>query len=320
MTFIHELSSWPDFAWDSEALSAPLAAVRHKQGRHLGSMQALGFDHRQEASLQALTTEVVGTSAIEGEKLNPDEVRSSLATRLGLDAGGLPKAGREVDGIVEVMLDATREFRSPLTRDRLFDWHATLFPTGRSGMKRITVGAWRPPEAGPMQVVSGPTGRERVHFEAPDASRLESEMSRFMAWFNAPPPLDPVLKAGVAHLWVVTIHPFEDGNGRIARAIADMALLQADGSKERFYSLSARVEAERKEYYRRLKKRNAVIWISLIGCGGISTALIARSTMPTRRLPPCCTRRDSGSGSTSVRSTNGNDLRSIACSPTSRGS
>ncbi len=253
MTYIYERTGWPDFKWDSEALAGALAAVRHKQGRHVGKMEALGFDLRTEASITSLTDEVVKTSAIEGQYLNPGEVRSSIARRLGLDVAGLPMPGREVEGIVEMMLDATRNFDMPLTAERLFDWHAALFPTGRSGMARITVGAWRTGEAGPMQVVSGPIGKERVHFEAPPAERLESEMAPFLQWFNMRMALDPVLKAGIAHFWFVTVHPFEDGNGRVARAIAEMALSQADGTKERFYSMSSGIEAERREYYFQLE-------------------------------------------------------------------
>lgn len=252
-TYIHEKPSWPEFTWDGEALSRVLAAVRHKQGRLLGKMEALGFDLRAEASLVMLTSDVVKSSAIEGEMLNPDEVRSSIARRLGLDVAGLPKASRDVEGIVELMIDATRNFESPLTKERLFDWHTSLFPTGRNGMGRITVGAWRTKKSGPMQVVSGPMGREKVHFEAPEANRLEAEMTRFVDGFNAPASIDPVLKAGIAHLWFVTIHPFEDGNGRIARAIADMTLARADGIKERFYSMSSQIEAERKDYYLNLE-------------------------------------------------------------------
>jgi len=253
MTFIHEKHQWPQFSWDSDALAAPLAAVRHKQGKHLGKMEGLSFDLRAEANLSVLTSEVVNSSAIEGESLNPEEVRSSIARRLGLDVAGLPEPGLEVEGVVEMTLDATQNFEAPLTDDRLFGWHASLFPTGRSGRRRITVGAWRPKEAGPMQVVSGPIGREKVHFEAPEAERLESEMARFLERFNSPPAIDPVLKAGVAHFWFVTIHPFEDGNGRIARAIGDMALSQADGTSDRFYSLSSQIEAQRKEYYLQLE-------------------------------------------------------------------
>jgi Fic family protein len=253
MTFIYEKPGWPQFSWDSDALAVPLAAVRHKQGKHLGKMEGLDFDLRAEANLTVLTSEVLNSSAIEGETLKPDEVRSSIARRLGLDVGSLPEPGREVEGVVEMTLDATKNFEAPLTDERLFGWHASLFPTGRSGMSRITVGAWRPKKAGPMQVVSGPIGREKVHFEAPEAERLETEMARFLKWFNTPPSIDPVLKAGITHLWFVTIHPFEDGNGRIARAIGDMALSQADGTGDRFFSLSSQFEAERKEYYLQLE-------------------------------------------------------------------
>lgn len=274
MAFIHEKSGWPELTWDGEALAGPLAAVRHKQGRLLGKMETLGFDLRAEASLAVLTSDVVKSSAIEGEKLNPDEVRSSIARRLGLDVAGLPKAGRDVEGVVEMTLDGTRNFEKPLTKKRLFDWHASLFPTGRSGMNRITVGAWRKKEAGAMQVVSGPVGREKVHFEAPDADRLDAEMSGFIKWFNAAPTMDPVLKAGIAHFWFVTIHPFEDGNGRIARAIADMALARADGTKDRFYSMSSQIETERKDYYLRLEAAqrgdvNITGWLEwFLGCLG----------------------------------------------------
>ncbi|MFI5403118.1 MAG: Fic family protein [Planctomycetota bacterium] len=253
MVSVHERPRWPEFAWDGDALATPLAAVRHKQGRLLGRMEALGFDLRAEATLAVLTSDVVKSSAIEGEALNPDEVRSSIARRLGLRAAGLPKPGRDVEGVVEMMLDATRNFAAPLTRDRLFGWHAALFPTGRSGMRSITVAAWRTGEAGPMQVVSGAIGRERVHFEAPEARWLEPEMRKFLKWLNGPPVIDPVLVAGIAHFRFVTIHPFEDGNGRIARAIADMALARADGTSERFYSMSSQIEAERKRYYRELE-------------------------------------------------------------------
>jgi Fic family protein len=253
MPYIHEIPGWPEFLWDGDALANSLAGVRHRQGLLLGRMESLGFDLRAEASLKVLTSDVVKSSAIEGERLDPEEVRSSIARRLGLDVAGLAKAGREVEGVVEMMLDATQRFDQPLTEERLFGWHGALFPTGRAGMRRITVGAWRPSEAGPMRVVSGPIGRERVHFEAPGADRLGSEMGAFLGWFNGSDTVDPVLRAGVAHFWFVTIHPFEDGNGRIARAIADMALARADGTGERFYSMSSQIEAERKEYYLRLE-------------------------------------------------------------------
>ena len=252
-TYIHEKLGWPHLTWDSEVLAVVLAAVRHKQGRLLGKMEGLGFDLRAEANLTVLTSDVVKSSAIEGETLPPDEVRSSIAGRLGLDVAGLPKAGREIEGVVEMMLDATRNFDAPLTRQRLSDWHAALFPTGRSGMTPITVGAWRGNDSGAMRVVSGPVGKETVHFEAPAAERLESEMDAFLEWFNAPSEVDPVLKAGLAHFRFVTVHPFDDGNGRIARAVADMSLARADGTADRFYSMSSQIEAERKDYYLELE-------------------------------------------------------------------
>lgn len=251
--YIHERSEWPALRWSAKDLAHALAAVRHRQGRLLGRMESLGFDLRAEASLAVLTNDVVKSSAIEGEDLDPSEVRSSLARRLGLDAAGLPQAGRDVEGVVQMLLDATRNCAAPLTKERLFGWHAALFPTGRSGLTRIEVGAWRPQDAGPMQVVSGALGRERVHFEAPEAERVDAEMERFLRAFEAPEPTDPVLRAGIAHFWFVTIHPFEDGNGRIGRAIADMALARADGTSDRFYSLSTQLEAERKAYYDELE-------------------------------------------------------------------
>lgn len=250
--YIHERPGWPDLTFSNDVLASLLAAVRHRQGRLLGQMAGLGFDLQSEASLTTLTTDVVKSSAIEGEKLHPDEVRSSIAARLGLDAGGLPRAGREVEGIVEMMLDATQRYDEPLSEERLFGWHAALFPTGRSGMRRITVGGWR---TGSMQVVSGRIGNERVHFEAPSAERLPEEMDRFLDWFNRASPDDPVLRAGIAHLWFVTIHPFDDGNGRVARAIADMAVARSDESKSRFYSMSAQIERERKQYYSQLERQ-----------------------------------------------------------------
>jgi len=254
LTHIHQLDGWPDFQWNAGVLAPLLAETRYAQGRLLGRMEGLGFRLRDEADLVVMTSEVVKTSAIEGERLNDQEVRSSLARRLGLDAGVLSASSRAVDGIVDVMLDATRRYTEPLTEERLFGWHAALFPTGRSGMRRITVGAWRPAEVGPMQVVSGRFGRERVHFEAPEAARINTEMERFFAWFNTGPRTDPVIHAALAHFWFVTIHPLEDGNGRIARAIADMALARADGSERRFYSMSAQIEADRKDYYAVLER------------------------------------------------------------------
>ncbi|MGC1586958.1 MAG: DUF4172 domain-containing protein, partial [Rhodomicrobium sp.] len=229
-TYIYELKDWPQFRWDGKRLVELLAAVRHRQGRLLGRMEHLGFKLRAEAALQSLTEEVVKSSEIEGEVLNRDQVRSSLARRLGVQIGALTPADRNVEGVVEMILDATENYDKPLTANRLFGWHAALFPTGRSGLRKIAVGAWRTGDAGPMQVVSGRPGRERVHFEAPDALRLDREMKAFLAWFNGDGGLDPVLKAAIAHLWFVTIHPFEDGNGRIARAIADQQLARSEHS------------------------------------------------------------------------------------------
>ncbi|MEX2480084.1 MAG: Fic family protein [Gammaproteobacteria bacterium] len=255
MRWIYEDTDWPDFAWNSAALSPKLADVRHRQGRLLGHMEALGFPLKQEATLITLTTDVLTSSAIEGAILDSEEVRSSIARRLGLDVAGLVPASRDVEGIVEMMLDATQQYDKPLTAERLFAWHAALFPTGRSGMVSITVGAWRPARVGPMQVVSGPMGREAVHFQAPPAETLDDEMAAFLDWFEREADIDPVLKAAIAHLWFVTIHPFEDGNGRIARAIADMALTRADGVRQRYYSMSAQIEAERKTYYAELERQ-----------------------------------------------------------------
>lgn len=249
MTYIHELADWPQFQWNDERLSARLAEVRHRQGRLIGRMEALGFELRAEASLRSLTEEVVKSSEIEGEQLDRGQVRSSLARRLGMDISGLIPADRYVESIVELMLDATQNYAAPLTAERLFAWHAALFPTGRSGMTAITVGAWRTEASEPMQVVSGPFGREKVHFEAPDAARLDREMASFVDWFEGEASLDPVLKSAVAHLWFVTIHPFEDGNGRIARAIADLALARSEQNPQRFYSMSSQIRLERKTYY-----------------------------------------------------------------------
>ncbi len=253
MPYIHELDDWPNLHWDDAQLASLLADVRHRQGLLLGHMGALGFGLRGEASLVTLTAEIVKSSAIEGEFLDPQQVRSSLARKLGLDIGGTSPVSRHVDGIVEMMLDATGHYALPLTPERLFGWHAALFPSGRSGMQKITVGAWRTAEAGPMQVVSGGIGHEKVHFEAPEANRISCEMKAFLKWFNTPSGTDPVLIAALAHFWFVTIHPFEDGNGRMARAIADLALARADAMPEKFYSMSAQIEAERKEYYQTLE-------------------------------------------------------------------
>lgn len=255
--YIHELPDWPNFRWDRERLANVLAAVRHEQGRLIGRMEGLGFPLQQEAVLQTLTEDVVKSSEIEGERLDQSHVRSSIARRLGMDVGGVDAVDRQVEGVVEMMLDATRQYDQPLASERLFAWHASLFPTRRSGMRKLRVGTWRDDSTGPMQVVSGPVGRERVHFEAPEADRLDREMKGFLRWFNddgGRAAVDEVLKAALAHLWFVTIHPFDDGNGRIARAIADLLLARSEHSSQRFYSMSAQIRQERNDYYNILEQ------------------------------------------------------------------
>lgn len=252
--YIHELPNWPQFRWDHERLAGILATVRHHQGRLIGRMEGLGFSLKNEAMLQILTQDVMKSSEIEGEVLDQDQVRSSIARRLGIDIGALTPADRHVEGIVEMMLDATNQYAQLLTDERLFGWHAAMFPTGRSGMHKIRVGVWRDDSNGPMQVVSGPVGREKVHYEAPPAARLDNEMAAFLGWFNSDAQIDPVLKAGLAHLWFVTLHPFDDGNGRIARAIADMALARSERSSQRFYSMSTQIRYERNDYYNMLER------------------------------------------------------------------
>ena len=272
MAYIHQQKDWPRFRWNEGRLLPLLASVRHQQGRLLGQMEGLGFHLRGEANLENLTSEVISSSAIEGEKLNTEEVRSSIARHLGIPHAGTTPASRHVEGVVEMMLDATRKFDETLTAERLFSWHAALFPSGRSGMQRITVGAWRTENAGPMQVVSGAMGREIVHFEAPGSHLLDAEIAGFLKWFKGAEAIDPVLKAGIAHFWFVTIHPFEDGNGRIARAIADMALARADGVADRFYSMSSQIERERKQYYDSLESSqrggiDVTLWLVwFLGC------------------------------------------------------
>lgn len=259
MRYIHQNPHWPKFTWDEAELLPMLADVRHQQGRLLGRMEGLGFRLRAEASLDTLTADVIKSSAIEGTSLPTDQVRSSIARRLGLDFGGDTPVSHDVEGVVEMMLDATQNYAAPLTADRLCGWQAALFPAGRSGMRRVLVGQWRTAELDPMQVVSGPISRDRIHrknihFEAPVAERLPQEVAAFLNWFEGKDGVDPVLRAGVAHLWFVTIHPFEDGNGRVSRAIADMALARAEGSTARFYSMSTQIEADKKAYYLILEK------------------------------------------------------------------
>lgn len=251
--YIWQQNDWPHWTYDHRRLAPLLAQVHLAQGHLLGRMHDLGFDLRDQATLRILTEDVLKTSEIEGEKLNPDSVRSSIARRLGVDIGALAPVDRYVDGMVGMVLDATQGHHMPLTAERLFGWHAAMFPTGYSGLSKIRVGQWRDDAQGPMQVVSGAVHRQKVHYEAPPAHRLEAEMGEFLNWFNVDNQDDPVVKAGLAHLWFVTVHPFEDGNGRIARAVGDMALSRAEKSPQRFYSLSAQIQRERKDYYDRLE-------------------------------------------------------------------
>lgn len=254
MRYIHQLPKWPDFQWSHERLMPLLARARHQQGVLLGGMQSLGFQFRQQTNLENLTAEVIKSSAIEGTMFDPVSVRSSIARRMGLPIEREGSSSRDIEGAVEMILDATQRYDRPLTEDRLLGWQAALFPAGRSGIQRIAVGKWRTPDMDPMQVVSGPISRDRIrrehiHFEAPTADRLPEEVAAFLGWFETADGTDPVLRAGIAHLWFVTIHPFEDGNGRVSRAIADMALARSEGSGLRFYSLSAQIEKEKQAYY-----------------------------------------------------------------------
>ena len=299
-TYIWQRPDWPQWRWDAAALAAPLAQVHRAQGHLAGRMAELGLAQRDQATLQALTQEVITTSAIEGEALSLSAVRSSIARRLGVDIGALAPADRNVDGVVDMVLNATQHYAQPLTPERLFGWHAALFPTGYSGRVRIQVGAWRNDAAGPMQVVSGPVGREKVHYQAPPATALPAETAAFLQWFNAAPKGDVLIHAALAHLWLVTLHPFDDGNGRISRAVGDMALARAEGLSaagppqsasapsggsdprsggawgrnhcQRFYSLSAQIQRERKQYYDQLEATqrgtlDVTPWLGwLLGC------------------------------------------------------
>lgn len=249
--YIHNLPNWPEFTWNQEQISPLLAAVRHRQGRLLGKMESMGFNLQAEANLHTLTLDIIKSSEIEGEILDAGQVRSSIARRLGMDVAEiLIPSDRHVEGVVEMMLDATQKYNDPLTDERLFNWHAAMFPTGRSGMVKIAVGSYRDnTKDDPMQVVSGAMGREKIHFQAPESEILQKEMSALLEWFNNESPTDAVLKAAIAHLWFVTIHPFDDGNGRMARAITDMQLSRADQNTQRFYSMSSQIRAERNAYY-----------------------------------------------------------------------
>lgn len=249
--YIYEHENWPKFTWRETVINAVFGEVRNLQGKLIGQMNMLGFATKEEATLTTLTLDVIKSSEIEGEKLDYDQVRSSIARRLGLNIGGLIPANRNVEGVVEMMLDATQNYQKPLTQDRLFGWHSALFPTGRSGMHKIEVGRYR---TGEMQIVSGAMGKEKVHYEAVPANQVNAEMAKFLNWFNEPSTIDPVLKSAIAHFWFIIIHPFDDGNGRIARAISDLMLARADKTKERYYSMSSQILIERKKYYAILQK------------------------------------------------------------------
>ena len=286
--YIHQHDHWPNFSWNNDEFVNLLSEARNLQGRLMGKMESLGFELQDEALLETLTLDVLKSAEIEGELLNPEQVRSSIAQRLRMEFAGAMMSDRHVDGMVDMMIDATRNCFNPLTAERLFDWHAALFPTGRSGLFKISVAEWRKDTSGPMQVVSGAAGREKVHFQAPDADLIEMEMSRFIKWFNEENKLDLVIKAAIAHLWFVTIHPFQDGNGRITRAITDMLLAQSDKSTQRFYSMSAQIRLERKEYYEILEKTqkgdlNLSEWIKwFLSC--LINALKATDTILNRVL------------------------------------
>jgi Fic family protein len=286
--YIHQKDNWPNFTWNNDEFVNLLSEARNLQGRLIGKMESLGFELRDEALLETLTLDVLKSSEIEGELLNPEQVRSSIAQRLGMEFAGAVMSDRSVDGMVEMMIDATRNCFKPLTIERLFDWHAALFPMGRSGIFKITVADWRKDTSGQMQVVSGAAGREKVHFQAPDANLIEMEMNRFVKWFNEENNTDLVIKAAIAHLWFVTIHPFQDGNGRITRALTDMLLARSDKSTQRFYSMSAQIRIERKEYYEMLEKTqkgdlDISGWIKwFLSC--LINALKATDTVLTRVL------------------------------------
>jgi Fic family protein len=270
--YIYESADWPNFIWNSAQIAAHLADVRHNQGRLLGRMEALGFALQDEAVLKILTIDIIKSSEIEGEILNKEQVRSSLARRLGMDIGTLLPVDRHIEGIVEMMLDATKNYAMSLSPERLYAWHAALFPTSYSGLLKIKTGAWRDDVNGPMRIVSGAYGRERIHYQAPPAILVPQEMDAFLRWFNTENSLDSLIKAGVAHLWFLTIHPFDDGNGRIGRAIADMVLARSEKSSQRFYSLSAQIQFERQDYYRQLENASKgdvdiTLWLDwFLGC------------------------------------------------------
>jgi Fic family protein len=249
--YIYEYDNWPDFTWNNSEINFTLGEVRHLQGKIFGQMEALGFSVKEETTLSNLTMDVLKSSEIEGEKLNYEQVRSSIARKLGLEYAGMVIPDRDVEGVVEMMLDATQRYKEPLDEERLFGWHAALFPTGWSGMQRIDAGCYRKER---MQVVSGAMGKEKVHFEAPSHERVKGDMDTFLEWVNSKTNLDNVLKSAIAHFWFIIIHPFDDGNGRIARALSDMFLARSENSSQRFYSLSNQILIERKDYYKILQK------------------------------------------------------------------
>lgn len=288
MAYIHQRAEWPKMIWNEAELAPLLVAVRHRQGLLLGQMKGLGFPFRVEAALASLTAEVVQSSAIEGTHFDPATVRSSVARRLGVPMTDDAAPDRQIEGAVEMLVDATQHYAAPLTVDRLLGWQASLFPGGRHGLHRVLVGAWRTPDMDPMQVISGPIGQARVrrkniHFEAPTADRVPQEIERFLTWFEQPDATDPVLRAGLAHFWFVTIHPFQDGNGRVSRAIAELALARAEGSAQRFYSVSAQIEAEKKHYYAALEHSqkgttDVTPWLAwFLGC--LDRALVRAETL-----------------------------------------
>ena len=280
--YIWQSADWPNWRYDLSVLMEPLTQVSRAQGLLLGRLADVGMALRDQASLAALTEDVVKTSEIEGEVLNVQSVRSSIARRMGVDIGAVAPVDRHVEGVVEMVLDATTRASAPLTAERLFGWHAALFPNGYSGMTRIAVGQWRTDAEGPMQVVSGHIDRRKVHFQAPSAEVLTAETDRFLAWANAETGEPMLIKAGLAHLWFVTLHPFDDGNGRIARAVGDLFLARADGSPQRFYSLSAQIQRERKDYYEVLERTqkgtvDVTGWLSWF-LGTLGRAIVSSQT------------------------------------------
>ncbi len=284
--YIYEYENWTNFSWQETAINAIFEEVRNLQGKIIGQMNTLGFATKEEASLTTLILDVIKSSEIEGEKLDYEQVRSSIARRLGINVAGLVPANRNVDAIVDMMLDATQNYQEPLTEERLFGWHCALFPNGYSGMHKIEVGRYR---TGEMQIVSGAMGKEKVYYDAVPTQQVKYEMDRFLSWFNDNSTIDPVLKAAIAHFWFIIIHPFDDGNGRIARAISDLMLARADGIPERYYSMSSQILIERKQYYETLQKvqhssGDITVWLDwFLHC--LKNALLTTETTLQKILP-----------------------------------